>query len=197
MLDLISIVTRIEGQFISEATAKETSLRVISEHFNMLAIQLLADRDLSLLDENPLWCVASEHSKGRLGAKEKAAFSFKHIWIPLWGKEHQRHSLPEWATYWFVCSLQILDQKCVEFSSQLDCTLVRSLQQILKELGQFKCPKVWKWWLVFRATERVKTSIASWYRIFFCVSRYLEKSWEMSITQQSIGTLNSFLLLSS
>ena len=54
MLDLISIVTRIEGQFISEATVKETSLRVISEHFNMLAIQLLADRDLSLLDENPL-----------------------------------------------------------------------------------------------------------------------------------------------
>ena len=41
MLDLFSVVTGTEGQFISEATVKKTSLRVISENFDMTATQLV------------------------------------------------------------------------------------------------------------------------------------------------------------
>ena len=37
MLDLLSLVTGTEGQFISEATIKKTSLRVFSQHFDMPA----------------------------------------------------------------------------------------------------------------------------------------------------------------
>ena len=47
MLNLISVVTGTEGQFISEAT-------VISEHFNMPATQLLGDKDLGLLGDDHL-----------------------------------------------------------------------------------------------------------------------------------------------
>ena len=78
MFDLTSVVTGAEGQFISEATVKETSVRVISEHINMPATQLLGDKDLSLLGDDHL-CVASEHRRGKLGEKEKAAFSFKYL----------------------------------------------------------------------------------------------------------------------
>ena len=38
MFDFLSVVTGTEGQFISQATVKKTSLRVISNH--MLATQL-------------------------------------------------------------------------------------------------------------------------------------------------------------
>ena len=41
MLDVLIVVTWTEGQFMSEATVKKTCLRVILEHFDMLATQLV------------------------------------------------------------------------------------------------------------------------------------------------------------
>ena len=41
MLDLLSIVTGIESQFILETTVKKTSLKVIVEHFDIPATELV------------------------------------------------------------------------------------------------------------------------------------------------------------
>ena len=41
MLDLLSAASGIEDQFISETAVEKMSLRVISEHFDMPASQLL------------------------------------------------------------------------------------------------------------------------------------------------------------
>ena len=41
MLDLLSVDSGIEDQFISETTVEKMSLRVILEHFDMPASQLL------------------------------------------------------------------------------------------------------------------------------------------------------------
>ena len=54
VLDLLRVVSRIEGQCISEATVKKTILRVISENFHMPTTQLLVNKDLSLLGHNHL-----------------------------------------------------------------------------------------------------------------------------------------------
>ena len=37
LLDLLSVFTKTEGEFISEATVKKKQVGEISEHFNMLA----------------------------------------------------------------------------------------------------------------------------------------------------------------
>ena len=41
MLDLLSVVIGTEGKFITEARQKQTSLRVISEVFDMSATQVV------------------------------------------------------------------------------------------------------------------------------------------------------------
>ena len=64
---------------------------------------------MSHLGDNHLLCVAGEHCRGKLDAKEKALY-------------------PSGQPASFSCSLQILDEKCVEFSSELNGTLLRFLR---------------------------------------------------------------------
>ena len=64
---------------------------------------------MSHLGDNHLLCVASEHCRGKLDAKEKALY--------LSGQPTS-----------FSYSLQILDEKCVEFSPELNGTLLRFVQ---------------------------------------------------------------------
>ena len=94
MLDLLNADTGTEGRFILEATVEKTSLKArshgaifsecdcVESDFRALWLlsYLLSDKDVSLLDDNHLWCVVSEHSKGKLDAKVKATFSFKSLW---------------------------------------------------------------------------------------------------------------------
>ena len=42
---------------------------------------LLGDKDVSHLGDNHLLCVAGEYCRGKLVAKEKAAFSFKYLLV--------------------------------------------------------------------------------------------------------------------
>ena len=70
----------------------------------------------------------------------------------------------------------ILDKNCVECSSEFNATLMKSLWQILKELGPFKCPKVWKWCFVLHAAERFKELIICG-TYFFAWNKTLFKIW--------------------
>ena len=89
---------------------------------------------MSHLGDNHLLCVAGEHCRGKLDAKKKAAFSFKYLLIysiRVKSDTLYKSGLP--AS--FSCSLQILDEKCIEFSieciefsSELNGTLLRFLQ---------------------------------------------------------------------
>ena len=84
---------------------------------------------MSHLGDNHLLCVAGEHCRGKLDAKEKAAFSFKYLLVYSF-----RVKSIEDAIYLsgqpasFSCSLQILNEKCVEFCSELNGTLLRFLR---------------------------------------------------------------------
>ena len=99
---------------------------------------------LSPLGDDHLWCVSSEHSKGKLGEKEKAAFSIKYLFVfDTLCLSGQPTSLHEANKLWTK-------------SSELNGNLVRSQWLIMKELGPFKCPKVWNCFLVLRRFERVK-----------------------------------------
>ena len=64
-------------------------------------------------------CVTSEHSKGKLGVKEKAVFSLKYMYLFVYPFG------PKSIKFTLVGGLDL--QKCVEFSSELNGTLVRSL----------------------------------------------------------------------
>ena len=77
--------------------------RVISEYLYMPATQLPGDKYLSLLDDNHLQCVTSEHTRGQLGRKEKATFSIKYLFVhPFWGKSifPQVGNLPVFNAAW-------------------------------------------------------------------------------------------------
>ena len=65
--------------------------RVILEHFDIPATQLLGEKDLSLLGDNHLWCVASEHSRDKLDEKRWLFFQIL-ICLLFWG------SLPDWVS---------------------------------------------------------------------------------------------------
>ena len=78
---------------------------------------------------NHLLCVAGEHCRGKLDAKEKAAFSFKYLLVYSFRVKSIEDALyPSGQPTSFSCSLQILDEKCVEFSSELNGTLLRFLR---------------------------------------------------------------------
>ena len=74
-------------------------------------------------------CVLLVNTRGKLDAKEKVAFSSKYLLVYSF-----RVKSIEDALYLsgqpasFSCSLQILDEKYVEFSSELNGTLLRFLQ---------------------------------------------------------------------
>ena len=118
---------------------------------------------MSYLGDNHLLCVAGEHYRGKLDAKGKAAFSFKYLLVYSFRVKSIKDALyPSGWPASFSCSLQILDEKCVEFSSELNGTLLRFLQWILKELEPTYCPKVWKCCLVHFEYERVN---GDWCRV--------------------------------
>ena len=76
---LISFITGTEGQFILEATVEKAE---VIEWFQstlkyQLLSQLLGDKNLGLVGDNPLWCGITEGSNGKLVVKEKTTFSFK------------------------------------------------------------------------------------------------------------------------
>ena len=84
---------------------------------------------MSHLGDNHLLCVAGEHCRGKLDAKEKAAFSFKYLLVYSFRVKSVKDPLyPSGQPTSFSCSLQILDEKCIEFSSELNGTLLRFLQ---------------------------------------------------------------------
>ena len=84
---------------------------------------------MSHLGDNRLLCVAGEHCGGRLDAKEKAAFSFKYLLVYFFRVKSVKDTLyPSRQPASFSCSLQILDEKCAEFSSELNGTLLRFLR---------------------------------------------------------------------
>ena len=129
----------------------------------------------------------------KLGAKEKTAFSFKYLFVYLWSQEYLYPSKQPMS---FIWSLQILDKNCVECSSEFNATLMKSLWQILKELGLFNCPKVWKWCLVLHATERFKeliiyaTYFLAWNKTLFKIWGFWESTYsstEMEITYMNFG----------
>ena len=90
------------GSIYIRSYREKKSLRVISKHFDILSTQLLGDKDLSLLRNNHLWHVASEHRRVNLDAKEKAAFSFKYLFTYLFDIFYQSGQPTN-----FSCSLQI------------------------------------------------------------------------------------------
>ena len=71
-----------------------------------------------------MYCVTSEHTKGQLGRKEKAAFSIEYQTVyPFWGKSvFDALSLSGQHTS-FLCSPELFNQKCAEFSSRLNGTI--------------------------------------------------------------------------
>ena len=59
------ILTGTRGQFISETIVRKTGQTVISEHICMPAThELLHDKYLSLPNDNYVYCVTSEHTRG-------------------------------------------------------------------------------------------------------------------------------------
>ena len=56
---------------------------------------------MSHLGDNHLLCVAGEHCRGKLDAKEKAAFSFKYLLVYSFRVKSVKDSLPEWVTHQF------------------------------------------------------------------------------------------------
>ena len=84
---------------------------------------------MSHLGDNPLLCVADEHCRGRLDVKEKAAFSFKYLLVYSFRVNSVIDAFyPSGRPASFSCSLPFLDEKCVEFSSELNGTLLRFLR---------------------------------------------------------------------
>ena len=56
---------------------------------------------MSHLGDNHLLCVAGEHCRGKLDAKEKPAFSFKYLLVYSFRVKSVKDTLPEWATCQF------------------------------------------------------------------------------------------------
>ena len=84
---------------------------------------------MSHLGDTHLLCVACEHCRRKLDAKEKAAFSFKYLLVYSFRVKSIEDTLyPSGLPASFLCSLQNLDEKCVEFSSELNSTLLRFLR---------------------------------------------------------------------
>ena len=84
---------------------------------------------MSHLGDNHLLCVAGEHCRGKLDAKEKAAFSFKYLLVYSFRVKSIEDALYlSGRSASFSCSLQILNEKCVEFCSELNGTLLRFLR---------------------------------------------------------------------
>ena len=121
-----------------------------------LLSELLHDKYLSLPNDNHLYCVTSEYTRGQLGRKEKAAFSIEYQFVyPFWGKSiKDALSLSGQPTN-FSWSPEFFNQKCAEFSSKLNCAIGRFLWWILKKLEPFKCPKVWKYQKIHFEAEQV------------------------------------------
>ena len=122
-----------------------------------LLSELLHDKYLSLSDDNHLYCVTSEHTRGQLGGKEKAPFSIKYLFVyPFRGKSVEDALSPSGQPARFLHSPEFFNQKCAEFSSELNGTIEKSLWLILKELEPLKCSKVWKAHKIYFKAERVK-----------------------------------------
>ena len=127
MLKPLSILTGTRGQFISEITVRKTGETVISEHLCILS-ELLHDKYLSLPNDNHLYCVTSEHTREQLGRKEKAAFSIEYQFVyPFWGKSVFDTLSPIGQPASFSCSPEFFNQKCAEFSSELNGAIGRFL----------------------------------------------------------------------
>ena len=93
-----------------------------------LLSELLHDKYLSLPNNNHLYCVASEYTGGQLGRTEKAAFSIEFQFVyTFWGKSVKDALSPSGQPASFSCSLEFFNQKCVEFSSELNGTIRRFL----------------------------------------------------------------------
>ena len=98
-----------------------------------LLSELLHDKYFSLPNDNHLYCVTSEHTRGQLGKKEKAAFSIEYQFVyPFWGKSVKDALSPSGLPASFSCSLEFFDQKCVEFSSELNGAWEVSMMNIIE-----------------------------------------------------------------
>ena len=83
---------------------------------------------MSHLGDNHLLCVAGEHWR-EAGCKRKGSILFQiPTCLPLRVKSIKDTLYPSGQPASFSCSVQILDEKCVEFSSELNGTLLRFLQ---------------------------------------------------------------------
>ena len=158
MLEPLSILTGTRGQFLSESTVRKQVRPWFQSTFAcQLLSELLHDKYLSLLNDNHLYCVTSEYTRGQLGRKEKAAFSIKYQFVcNFWGKSIKDALSPTGQPTSFSCSLEFFNQKCAEFSSELNGTIGRFLWWILKKLEPFKCPKLPKYQKIHFEAERVK-----------------------------------------
>ena len=66
--------------------------------------------------------------EGKLGRKEKAAFSIEYPFVcPFWGKSVKDALSPSEQPTSFSCSSKFFNQMCAEFSSKLNGTIVRFL----------------------------------------------------------------------
>ena len=150
-----------------------------------LLSELLHDKYLSLPNDNHLYCVASEHTGGQLGRKEKAAFSIEYQFVyTFWGKSIEDALSPSGQPTSFSCSLEFLNQKYVEFSSELNGTIGRFLWWILRELELFKCPKVQKYQKIHFEAERVKLNHVPHSIVLHTKNKY----WPLSSTTFTMDT---------
>ena len=111
-----------------------------------LLSELLHDKYLSLPTDNHLYFVTNEHMRGQLGRNDKAAFSIEYQFVyPFWGKNIEDALSLSGQPTSFSCSPEFFNQKCAEFSSELNGTIGRFLWWILKNLEPFKCPEIRKY----------------------------------------------------
>ena len=129
--------------------------------------KVIHDKYLSLPNDNHLYCVTSEHTRGQLVRKEKSPFSIEYQFVyTFWGKSvFDTLSLSGQPTS-FSCSPKFFKQKCAEFGSEFNGTTGKFLWWLLKKLEPFKCPKVWKYQ---KSTSRLK-ELYFWNVIF-------QKNW--------------------
>ena len=91
-----------------------------------LLSELLHDKYLSLQNDNHLYYVTSEHTIGQFGRKEKAAFSIEYQFVyPFWEKSIFDTLSLSGQPASFSCSPELFNQKCAEFSSELNGAIGR------------------------------------------------------------------------
>ena len=122
-----------------------------------LLSELLHDKYLSLPNDNHLYCVTSGHTRRQLGRKEMAALSIKYQFAyTFWGKSIFDALSLSGQPASFSCNQEFFNQKCAEFSFELNGAIGMFLWWILKKLQPFKCPQVQKYQKIHFEAKWVK-----------------------------------------